>query len=135
MNVLDVVKAIQQAVPWVAGLPLLPKLIFSAIVLLSAFFLLALVWTSPAAVDRRLLHHKLDDQLQELSTIEARWDERQHEVETLAPLMVAVLQPNHPRSAAAISDALSSPTLRELARVMRREAKKVIDLLDVTPTP
>ena len=41
------IKGVQEAVPWLAGLPLLPKSIASALILGAAAFLLTLIWTPP----------------------------------------------------------------------------------------
>jgi hypothetical protein len=136
-----VVETIQKTFPWLVGLPLLPKIIFSLIVLLSAMFLLALMWSTPERAvpfsrpdSSELLRKKLVEQLRELDFIEAKWEERYGSVESLAHSMASVLKKDHPESAVAISEATEAPTARQIARVMRNEARKVIDQLDITPS-
>lgn len=134
---MTVVEAIQRAFPWLVGLPLLPKLLFSGIVVLAALFLLTVLWITPPNVDRsdvrELLRRKLLEQTRELNAIEAQWDERQNDLEDLAQRVISILRPDHPASAAAVAQAMHSPTLRELARTTRREIRTVLDTLDTRP--
>jgi hypothetical protein len=41
------IKEVQEAIPWLVALPLLPKLIISAIIVAAAALLLVLLWTPP----------------------------------------------------------------------------------------
>jgi hypothetical protein len=47
---LDWIKGVQEVVPWLANLPLLPKIIVSGLIVGAAAFVLALIWAPPPEV-------------------------------------------------------------------------------------
>ena len=130
-----ILETIRRAFPWAVGLPLLPKLLLSIIVLAGAFFVLALLWTPDvvptAQTSREPLRKKLLEHLYELDAIESRWEQRYADVDDLARRMSSVLSKDYPESALAISAATRLPSAKETARVVRNEARKILDRLDV----